>query len=497
MFYIRTTKTASGSTAVQIVRYENRKKVIVSHIGSAHNREELFSLKRIASEWITRTSKQQALFPIKHPSSKLVHLDKCEYLGFRYGLTYEVINKIFAHFKFHLLENELLTDLVVARIAEPASKLRSLKLLSEYFGIVHGHRELYRQLPKFPELKSQIEAKVLAIAKKEFNFTFALVFYDVTTLYFESFEPDDLRKHGFSKDNKPGQPQILIGLLVSSNGFPVSYHIFEGNKFEGHTLLPVILSFKQKHKIDVLTVVADAAMISLENTTLLEANGIKYIVGARTGNLSLQLQRKISAQLNKRDGVTSRVMTDYGALICGFSEKRYRKDKREMERQIKKAEWSLKDRSAIKRSKFLKTIGTTRYALNTELIEKAKLLLGIKGYYTNLGSEVSDHLIILQYHNLWHVEQAFRIAKSDLEMRPIYHFKRYAIEAHILICFMALAVCKYMEIKTNKSTKAVVRLLKSVTDARILNTLNQEEIVMRSVIKDEVRQLLAQLARWY
>jgi len=497
MFYVRTTKTASESTAVQIVRYENRRKIIVSHIGSAHNQDELFALKQIAAERIAQTSKQRTLFSGNSSTSKLVYLNKCEYLGFRYGLMQEVINNIFVRFKFHLLRNKLLTDLVAARIVEPSSKLQSLKFLADFFGVTHKHRELYRQLPKFSALKTQVEVKTLAIAKKEFNFTFALVFYDVTTLYFESFEPDDLRKHGFSKDNKPNQPQILVGLLVNNDGFPVAYHIFEGNKFEGHTLLPVILAFKRKHKINTITVVADAAMISVENTKLLRENSIKYIVGARIGNLPLRIEQIISAKLRKQDGATARLSTEYGALVCGFSEKRHRKDKREMELQIKKAEWFLKNRPAAKRPKFLRTADKTKYALNAELIEKTKSLLGVKGYYTNLGPEISDELIIRQYHNLWRVEQAFRIAKSDLQMRPIYHFKKYAVEAHMLICFMALAVCKYMEIKTGKSTKAIVRILKSATDARILNTINREEITMRSVITEETKQFLNRLGLRY
>jgi len=148
--------------------------------------DELFALKQIAAERIAQTSKQRTLFSGNSSTSKLVYLNKCEYLGFRYGLMQEVINNIFVRFKFHLLRNKLLTDLVAARIVEPSSKLQSLKFLADFFGVTHKHRELYRQLPKFSALKTQVEVKTPAIAKKEFNFTFALVFYDVTTLYFKT-----------------------------------------------------------------------------------------------------------------------------------------------------------------------------------------------------------------------------------------------------------------------------------------------------------------------
>jgi len=494
--YIRTTKTSSGSIAVQVVRYRHRKKMIVAHIGSARNRQELAALKQTAAAWIEKTAQQPALFSAP-PAPRLIPLEKCQYLGFRYALVYESLLKLFTLFKFHLLSRPLLTDLIAARIIEPASKLQSLQFLDEFLGIRHSRRDLYRQMPEFAGLQAQVEARVLAVAKKEFHFDFSLVFYDVTTLYFESFKPDELRKPGYSKDNKAQQPQIVIGLLVTADGFPVAYHLFEGNKFEGHTLIPVIAAFKRKHRIGRVTVVADAAMISMENVLALRARGLHYIVGARMGNISPGLLQEINAALKGQDGAAIRMTTAHGDLVCDFSQKRYRKDMREMERQIQKAEGLVSNPGAVKRAKFLRTGAKTRYELNTNLVEKTKLLLGIKGYYTNLGPETDDQTIIDRYHSLWHVEQAFRIAKSDLRMRPIYHFKRTTIEAHILICFMALAVCRYMELKIGKSTRHIVKALKSVTDARILNTLTREEITLRSEIKDEAKQLLIKLGLRY
>lgn len=500
MFYVRTTKTASSSTAVQIVRYENRKKIIVVHIGSARTEEELLALKKIANEWIEKHERQLKLqlFPLKkQESSSLIALDKCQYLGIRYWFVYDILLKILILFKFHLLDNKLLLDLVIMRLVEPASKSHSLELLEELFDIKHERRNWYRALPILVLQKDKIESKVLRLAKKEFNFDFSLVFYDVTTLYFESFEADELRKPGFSKDNKSNQPQILIGLIVNADGFPVSYEIFEGNRFEGHTLIPIILSFKRKHHIHTLTVVADAAMISQDNIKALKENNLKYIVGARMGNLSSALIQSVSKELNQVDGASIRTQTNHGTIICNFSAKRYNKDKYEMEKQLKKAEEYLKNPSQLKRTKFLKNKGEFSYELNNELIEKTKLLQGIKGYYTNLPKEIPDAAIVNHYHSLWRVEQAFRVAKSDLQMRPIYHFKKQAIEAHVLICFMALAVAKYIEIKTSKSLKSVIKILKTVTDARILNTLTKEEIIMRSEINDEAKQLLQKLGLWY
>lgn len=497
MYHIRTAKTSSGAVAVQIVRYANRKLIVIRHIGSAHNQEELSRLKKIALLWIEKESRQKPLFPLDN-SSKIVQIDKCQYMGTRYGFIYEILMQMIKHFGFlSLTSKRIFIDLVIIRIIEPASKLHSLELLEEFFNIKYLRKYFYRDLKSFIFLKDKTESKVLALAKKEFNFDFSLVFYDVTTLYFETFESDDFRKTGFSKDNKPAQPQIVIGLIVDNQGFPIAYEIFEGSKFEGHTFIPVISSFKKKHNIDKLTVVADAAMISLDNIKALSENKLLYIVGARAGNLSDKSIRKINSMLGRENGKSIRMETKHGSLVCDFSEKRYRKDKADMAKQIAKAEILLKNPSRLKRAKFVRGKNKAEMELNNELIEKTELLLGIKGYYTNLPENIENSTIINHYHNLWHVEQAFRVAKSDLEMRPIFHFKQQTIEAHILICFIALAICKYMEIKTGKSTKQIVRILKKVTDARIKNILTGEEFIMRSEITDEAKEILSKLGLSY
>lgn len=509
MLHIRTTKTSSGSTAVQVVEYIKRKTVILTHIGSAKNKEELLELKKSAQNWIIRNDKQMSFFGLiedannnglqtqSSKSSSLIALDKCSYLGFRYQLFYDVFSDISMIFKFHLLENnhkKLLLDLVIARMANPSSKAESLNFLEQYFGIKHNYRTLTRAIPRFVDLKGIVESKIISVAKKYFKFNFSLVFYDLTTLYFESFESDDLRKIGFSKDNKTNQPQIMIGLLVNDGGFPISYQVFEGNKFEGHTLMPSILAIKKKYKIEEMTVVADAAMISDDNVLFLKSNNLNYIVGARIANLGISDIEKISKELNLKDDSTFRIKTSKGTLICHFASNRYRKDKIEMEKQINKAQFLLKESDpnpARKRTKFLqhKNNDKNNYELNQKLIHKTTLLLGIKGYYSNLEA-TPDIEIIKQYRNLWHVEKAFRISKSDLQMRPIFHFKHSAIHAHLLICFMALVICKFMEIKTGRSTAAILKMLMGVTDARILDKTNDREIFMRSEVSEEVKIIL-------
>ncbi|MEK7187105.1 MAG: IS1634 family transposase [Patescibacteria group bacterium] len=493
MYHIRRTKTSSRATAVQVVEYIERKLVVANHIGSAKTNDELSSLLEVAKTWIEKHDGQKPLFVSPSFSNPL---DKYEYIGIRYAFIYEALHKVMLRFEFTSLGGKILHDLVVMRIIEPASKLQSLILLEEYFGICHRRQSFYESLPKFVKFKDVVEKLAVKRAKEEFGFDFSLVFYDVTTLYYESFESDELRKPGFSKDNKSQQPQIVLGLVVNIQGFPVSYEIFEGNKFEGHTLIPVIKAFKEKHSIPTLTVVADAAMISQNNVKALEENDLNYIVGARMGNISPKLISGISCEIGGKDKATMRIKTDLGNLVCDFSQKRYAKDKREMEKQVKKAENLISDPAKAKRAKFVKS-SATAYELNKDLLEKAKLLLGIKGYYTNLGEDIDNQTIINHYHSLWHVEQAFRVAKSDLSTRPIFHFKKEAIQTHILICFMALAVSKYMEIKTKLSIKRIISTLRRVTDAVLVNKITSQKTIMRMNIHSEAKEILEKIGLQY
>ena len=258
-------------------------------------------------QWIEKNGGQRPLF---ESDSMEYLLARYEYVGVRYAFIYEILHKLLTRFGFTSLDGKLLHDLVTIRIIEPASKLQSLVLIEEYFGITHRRQSFYESLPKFVTLKDAAEKLTVKRAKEEFGFDFSLVFYDVTTLYYESFEADDLRKPGFSKDSKSQQPQIVLGLVVNADGFPVSYEIFEGNKFEGHTLIPVIKAFKEKHGISTLTVVADAAMISGDNVEALEKNSLHYIVGARMGNISPRSISKISDEIGGKDKFTVRIKTD-------------------------------------------------------------------------------------------------------------------------------------------------------------------------------------------
>jgi len=347
---IRVIKTASQAKAVQVVRYQNNKRIVLQHIGSAHTSEALSELMILAEEWIKDYTKQLSIYPDENPN-KLLHLNHSTFLGIKYHFFYMQIQAIQGMIKQNDLP-ALLSDLVTIRIFEPASKLRSLELLEQYFGICHNRKTYYKIAPNCINLKKTVEQKVTDFAKIHYSFNFDILFYDVTTLYFETFEEDELRRNGFSKDNKSQQPQILIALMVSKEGFPIAYEIFSGNTFEGHTIIPVIKDFIERNKVKDFTVVADAAMISSENVQQLIQNNINYIVGARLGNISTTISEIIDKNISREDGESIRIKTDNGYLICSYSSIRFRKDKYEMDKQIEKAQQIIATPSKSKKIKF-------------------------------------------------------------------------------------------------------------------------------------------------
>jgi len=494
MLHVRVIKTKGDSKSVQVYHYQKGKRVIIKHIGSGSTEHEITALQEMAKVFIADYTKQVYLFEEQQPNEQDILLSQCVYLGSYYTFLYDILRAIQHHIGYTLISDILLNDLALMRIVEPASKLRSITLMKTYFGIQHRRQRYYESAPKWLELKQAIEKQTLKFAKAKYNFDFSMVFYDITTLYFESFTADDLRKTGFSKDGKAQQPQILVALLVTPEGFPVGYHVFSGNTFEGHTLIPVIQDFIKKHKVKNFTVVADAAMISADNIETLKQERIHYIVGARLGNLSSELLTQIDSVLKREDGNNIRLETDKGFLICSFSKKRYKKDKHEMNKQIDKAKTLMQQPSKIKKIKFIKT-DNSKACLNEELIAKTKMLLGVKGYYTDIKANIiNNDTIISSYHELYRVEQAFRVTKNDLKTRPIFHFKSHTIQLHILICFMALTVSKHIEIKTGVSIRVFLTECKKITDARLINQINNKEITMRVPVSKQLRKIIAKLS---
>lgn len=491
MLHVRVIKTKGVSLSVQVYRYEKSRRVIIKHIGSGTTPEQILVLQQMARSYIAGYTLQAALlFEEAKPDDNTLLLSQFDYIGFHYTFLYEVLRAIQHKLGYTLIADELLNDLVVMRIVEPASKLRSMELMETYFGFRHRRQRFYESALRWLELKEGIEKQTLLFAQKEYSFDFSLLFYDVTTLYFETFESDDLRKPGFSKDGKSQQPQVVVALMVTPEGLPVGYEVFPGNTFEGHTIVPVIKAFIKKHKVQNFTVVADAAMISATNVEALRREKINYIVGARLGNIPAALLTVIDNSLPRVDGKIIRLKTDNGYLICSFSNQRYKKDKYEMEKQIEKAKTLLKQPSKIKKVKYLKS-DNANTLLNEELIGKTTKLLGVKGYYTDIEESVVDNQTITsRYHDLYKIEQAFRISKNDLQIRPIFHFKEEPIKLHLLICFMALVISKHIELKAEISIRAFLTQCKQITDARLKNKITSKEIKMRATIPPKVQKMI-------
>jgi transposase len=491
---IRKTKTASGSTSVQIVYYKNRKVVVEKHIGSGKTKAEVQSLIKKGKEWIEKKSLQEELFP-KKTAVQEYSLANLQFLGVTHRFAYELFQRVALRCGIDVNKDRFVFDFAIMRLIEPASKLRTITLLGRCFDIYYSERTVYRKILKIADRKQNIEKTAVKCAKEMLQEDLALILYDVTTLYFETFKSDELRISGFSKDNKPQQPQIVVGLIVTRQGFPLSYEVFSGNTFEGKTMLSVLDNFTKNNGVQSPIVVADAAMLSQENIKELKQRNLSYIVGARLGNTSLKTIKNAFNKLESKDGNSIRIKTDNGELIVEFSKKRYNKDKYEMEKQIQKAKQLVEGNQSGKRVKFVKHKGKeSLYMLNEALIEKAKLLLGMKGYHTNIPAAIlSDKDIIARYHDLWRIEQAFRIAKSDLASRPVFHHKSDAVKSHILICFTALMISKFLEINIKLSLRQIIDAIWEITDAKLYDKNTDSTFTIRAELDQNSKDVVDKL----
>ena len=452
---IRRVKTHSGSTAIQVGSYKGKSFILKKHIGSAKDTAKIDELITLAEEYIRSHSPQLAL-NFNPQSEEVLFKRGVKVKKSCLQVAYDYLDSIYTSLGLNVLQSPILKHFAMIRVLEPASKIKSITLLNKYFGIHYTKTTAFRELAKLVTLKEAAIKKVITYAQRNLHFDFSLVFYDVTTLYFESFKQDEFRINGFSKDNKLNQLQILIGLVVNRDGFPIYYDIFKGNTFEGKTIIPVIVEIKEKYQIDSFTVIADAGMLSQENLTELNQLGVGFVVGDRVGNLTLSQAEQIAEGLNRINHKIVRV----GETIYEYSSKRATKDRADNDKQLQKALYLLSHPGKVfKRSALLTGDSKKAFRLNESLVEKHRLLEGIKGYRTNI-TQIPEKLLVDRYHDLWKVEQAFRITKSDLEARPIYHRRKESIEYHILIVFVALCMGKIIELTQGRTLQRVVDELK-------------------------------------
>jgi transposase len=471
-----------GKNSIQVVSKRHDKLTVHKHIGTYSNERERIKLLRKAAIYIEETTGQTNLLNY----GKATPLSDIEIIGSKRLFLYKLLERVYTKIGFGDCEDELIKDLVIARVYKPASKLHTQEVLKKEFGKHYGLATIYRRLRKIHKhnIKETFQESLIAFAKNGLNDTLKLIFYDVTTLYFESDIKEGLRDVGFSKDHHPQDTQVVIGLVVNKDGFPLYFDVFNGKTFEGNTFLPIILGIQKKLNQPKLVVVADAAMISRNNIELLVKNHIQFIVAARTSNLPKELIESISKTLNQEDDKSIEIAHQNHRLVCHYSKKRAAKDKSDRLKQIAKAEKSISDPTSLtRRYRFIKSSGKA-YRLNSELIAKAEKLEGIKSYLTN--TSLNRKMVIHRYRDLWNIENSFRITKSDLKARPIFHRLDDAIKTHLVIVFAALAISKFIELFSGLSIQKVLLIAEQVLSHNARNTISGETSIINTSIQDPV-----------
>lgn len=474
-----------------------RKNEVVKHIGTARTPLELKYFQQEAQEFINNERIKTgviSLFDSRFTKSDLtVFLNKINFVKALDTVTYQFFHHFYDFIGFSSLKDDCFKDLVIARIIEPLSKAKTRDLLEIKFGKRYSLTTIYRTLAKIYKnnYQSKLEQIVCKFVKQKISSTISVLFFDVTTLYYESFDEDNFRKCGFSKDHKANQPQIVVALTVTKFGIPLHLQVFEGNKFEGHTMLPCITELINTYQLKEFVVVADSAMLSKNNLDQLENNRLKYIVGARLGNLNQKLFEEIINKVKKVDGKSTRFnLNKNKILVISYSSKRAAKDKHSREKQIKKAQSVLNKPSTINnRYKFLTKIKNNEWQLNQKNIIKTQQLEGLKGYITN-ATGLNNNQIIQKYSELWQVEKSFRMSKSDLKARPIFHTLKESINAHLLIVFIALVIARYVELITGKSIKKVVEILNPIKEIIVQDKISKQTISKFTNLNNHAKQLL-------
>jgi hypothetical protein len=501
--YIRTVKTSSGATAVQIVYSYHRGSRQIEHIGSAHDDAELELLKAVARQ---RLAAGQGVLdlgpgfgsggggPLPITSSRMGVLLDALVRG------YEVLG-----FGRAAGGDQVFAGLVLARIIEPSSKLDSLRVLDEAGVAPASYATLKRRLPVYARDSWRRKLSAACAAHAGLGRA-SLVLFDVSTLYFETDEGDGFREPGFSKERRL-EPQITIGLLTDQHGFPLMVSAFEGNKAETKTMLPVIESFMTAHDLPDVTVVADAGMVSEANQKAIEAAGLSFILAMRIPHVPYVVQRWRREHPGEQipDGHIFTQPWPAGpnggrrdqVIYYQYRHDRARRTLRGIDEQVRKAEQAVAGNAPVKRNRFIQLSGGTR-SVNRDLEDKARALAGLKGYITNLrtcpdGTPVTAEFVIGAYHQLFQIEKSFRMAKSDLQARPVYHHLRDSIEAHLTIVFAALAVSRWIETITGWSIRKFVKTARRYRTVEI--QAGDHTLTAAEPIPDDLRVALEPISR--
>jgi hypothetical protein len=494
--YVRTVRTGSGATAVQIVHSSRRGSRDIEHIGSAHDEAELAALKAAAAQ---RLAAGQGVLDLglDAAAETVASCGPLEIVSSHAGHLWEALCRAYDRLGFAAATggDELFRQLVLARIIEPTSKLDSLRVLAEAGVHPPAYRTLKRRLRCYCEA-SWREQLAAACAKHAALGPASLVLYDVSTLYFETDVGDGFREPGYSKERRL-EPQITIGLLTDAAGFPLMVEAFEGNKAETQTMIPTISAFKRAHQLSDVTIVADAGMVSEANRQAIETAGLSFILGMKFTHVPNEVLQWRAAHSDSEipDGHVfvqpwppGPKETRRGQVIYyQYKADRARRTLRGIDEQIAKAENAVAGKTPVKRNRFVTITGGDK-KVNRQLEAKARALAGLKGYITNVTNP-SPEFVIDAYHQLWHIEKSFRMSKHDLQARPIYHHKRESIDAHLTIVFAALAVTRLIEEQTGWSIKRFVRTARRYRTVEI--RAGQKILTAEDPLPHDLRDALA------
>lgn len=517
MVWIRRVRTASGATAVQIAESVNGRRRIVRHVGSARDDAELGLLVEAAGRLLADDCQREldlGLTPkavkaemVGPPAGTLFTdssggpvprqlVGRPQVLKSCSGLLYDALAGVYASLGFdEAVGDEVFRDLVIARVVEPTSLLDADRVLAELGRTAASLSTRKRTLRRACAggYRDQIAAACFQTACATGDVS--LVLYDVTTLYFEADKEDDLRKVGYSKQRRV-DPQIVVGLLVDRCGFPLEIGCFEGNKAETLTIVPIVKAFQQRHGIADMVVVADAGMLSGTNLRQLDEVGLRFIVGSRVtkapGDLASHFHwhgdvftdGQIIDTITPRDERATGVKgsdrkvkaepvwdpTTYPRswrAVWAYSAKRAVRDNKTLNLQEAKAKAVVAGDKPARTPRFVTTRNGTQ-ELDTASLQRARRLVGLKGYVTNIDAALMPAAeVIASYHDLWRVEQSFPMSKSDLAARPMFARTRDAIEAHLTIVFTALALSREVQTRTGLSLRRFLRTLKPLRSATI------------------------------
>jgi transposase len=405
-----------------------------------------------------------------------------------------------------------LTLLICERFHDPVSKRSNYMNQVDYLGLdkIELH-QIYRTLDQLHQCQEPLKHMIYQKGRDLFNHQLDVVFYDVTTFYFDSDKEDGFREKGFGKDGKIGKTIVVFGMLIDQNKQPVGYEVYHGSQYEGHTLRQAIERLKEKYQIGKVICVADSGMMNHDNTTEIQNQEYEYIFGERLKSISHTKQDEIldvrkyqtititDDQSNEKVDVKYYV-TDYKnkKLITTYSSKRAARDKAQCEEKIEKArQFLLKPEQLDKKAKvhFLKKQGGHNYILDEEKIKNSERFDGFLSVATN-NSDLSVEQILDAYKQLYKIEQSFRSFKTFLETRPMYHWTEKRILGHLALCYISFTLLNYLQLRLRQFNTPLSenQIRKALTKMQVsLIRQDNKEYYLSSNLTQEGKQIFKAL----